>query len=111
MWKGDDCWMVRESVSLKLGERRRLRVLVENTTGLDCYISSAKYTLTCGDETESSGDCEIERVDTSTTILSALIFPQRSNASYLFNIEYDIGDETYLYSCIVRVCGRCSNVP
>lgn len=102
--------MVRESVSLKLGEKRRLRVLVENTTGLDCYVSSAKYTLMCGDEIESSGGCEIERVNVSTTILSALIYPKRSNTSYLFNVEYNIDEEVYLYSCIVRVCGRCSDV-
>lgn len=102
--------MVPESVSLKLGEKRRLRVLVENTTGLDCYVSSARYALMCGNEVESSGDCDIERVDTSTTVISVLVAPQRPSMSYKLNIEYDIGDETYIYSCLVRVCGRCSHV-
>lgn len=102
--------MVQESVSLKLGERRRLRVLVENTTGFDCYVSSAHYVLLCGNEIESSGDCDIERVDKSTTVISVLIAPQRPSMSYKLNVEYNIGDETYIYSCLVRVCGRCNDV-
>lgn len=102
--------MAPESVSLILGERRRLEILVENTSGLDCHISSSRYRLMCGDEIEASGECGIEPIDVSTTILGVLVAPQRSDATYKLCVEYDIGDETYVYVCLIRVCGRCSCV-
>lgn len=103
--------MVQESVSLKLGEKRRLRVLVENTNGLDCHISSATFKLVCGQEIEAAGECEIEVIDVATSVLGILVTPQRPKTTYQLVVEYVIGDETYIYTCQVRVCGRCSHVP
>lgn len=102
--------MVQESISLTLGEKRRLEILVENTSGLDCHVSSARYRLLCGDEIEASGECDIEPIDVSTTILGVLIAPQRPSVTYKLCVDYDIGEETYVYMCLVRVCGRCSCV-
>lgn len=104
--KGDGLRMVLESVSLKPGEKRNLRVLVENTKGLDCFVSSAKYILRSGNEIESSGECTIQSIDTSASIISMLVSPQRVRATYDLDVEYLIDDETYVYTCQVRVCGR-----
>lgn len=101
--------MIQESTSMKLGERRRIRVLVENTAGQDCSVTSAEYALMYGSEVESHGECDIEKVDNSTTIISVLIAPQKSGTSYLLNIKYEIGDEQYLYTCLIRVCGKCTS--
>lgn len=98
--------MVLESESFKLGERKTVRVLVENTKGNDCHISSANWELLCGDDAESSGECGIEVVDVSTSILSMLLQPQRSNFTYTLYVTYIIGDETYIYTCLIRVLRR-----
>lgn len=98
--------MVLESESFKLGERKPVRVLVENTKGEDCYISAAEWELLCGDEAESSGSCGINMIDTSTSILSMVLEPQRANFTYTLYIKYIIGDETYIYTCLIRVFRR-----
>lgn len=101
--KGAGYRMVLESESFRFGERKIVRILVENTKGKDCRISSANWELLCGDDVESSGECGIEVVDVSTSILSMLLQPQRSNFTYTLYVTYGIGDETYIYTCLVRV--------
>lgn len=102
--------MVTESVSFKLGERKDVQILVENTQGKDCYISEASYELCCGSEVEDSGSCTITSVNTYRSIISAMISPQRANATYEFRVTYVIGEEVYIYSCLIRVWGRCDDV-
>lgn len=96
--------MAIESVTFHLGERRKVRVLVQNVRGKDCIVSRAQYILKCGDEGEDSGDCDIEQMTPSSSILSMLISPQRANATYTLLLRYSIGEEEYIYTCLVRVC-------
>lgn len=102
--------MFLESMSFRLGERKEVRVLVENTSGKDCYISSASYELCCGQEVEEIGECHILQLKPNKSILTAIISPQRANASYKYRITYAIGDEVYIYDCLIRVFGRCDDV-
>lgn len=96
--------MIQESVTFNLGERRKVRILIQNTHCRDCIVSSAQYILKCGNETEDSGKCTIEQVTTSSVMLSMLISPQRANATYKLVVQYSIGEEDYIYMCLVRVC-------
>lgn len=96
--------MVQESITFHLGERRRVRVMVQNVHGRDCIVSSAQYILKCGKETEDSGKCEIEQATTSSVILSMLLAPKRANATYTLLVRYSIGEEEYIYTCLIRVC-------
>lgn len=96
--------MVQESVTFHLGERRKVRILVQNTHCRDCIVSSAQYILKCGNETEDSGKCVIEQATNSSVILSMLLSPQRANATYTLLVRYSIGEEDYIYTCLIRVC-------
>lgn len=96
--------MVKESITFHLGERRKVRILVENIHSRDCIVSSAKYILKCGAETEDSGECTIEQVTNSSVMLSMLLSPQRANTTYTLLVRYSIGEEEYIYTCLIRVC-------
>lgn len=96
--------MALESITYHLGERRRLHILVQNVRGRDCIVSQAQYILKCGNETEDSGRCDIEQVETSSSMISMLLSPQRANATYTVLVRYSIGEEEYIYTCMIRVC-------
>lgn len=84
-------------MKIKLGERRKICISVRSLSREAFEITSAKFTLRAGNETEASGSCEIEQRSEQETILSALIQPQRKNAAYVLEYEYEIYPEILKY--------------
>ena len=82
-----------ERVSFKLGEKKYVCISVRSTCGKPFDVTSAKYVLKLGDNTESSGECEITQKNDTETVLSALIQPMAKNATYTLEYTYEIPPE------------------
>lgn len=86
------------------GETKNVRIKIISMS--ECHpfsVTNAKYSLTCGDEEEASGICDICKISQRETILSALISPQRKNGIYNLRYTYDIYPETLIYNVKIRV--------
>lgn len=92
-----------ERVTFELGERKYVCISVTSTCGRPFDITSAKYVLLKGKETEASGQCEIKKKSDTETILSALIQPMAKNATYTLEYTYEIPPETLMYNVRVKV--------
>lgn len=92
-----------ERVTFELGERKYVCISVTSTCGKPFDVTSAKYALMKGDDTEASGQCEITHKSDTETILSALIQPMAKNATYTLEYTYEIPPETLMYNVRVKV--------
>lgn len=91
------------TVYFDLGEKKYVCVSVTSTCGRPFDVTSAKYVLLKGKETEASGQCEIKKKSDTETILSALIQPMAKNATYTLEYTYEIPPETLMYNVRVKV--------
>lgn len=92
-----------ERVTFELGERKYVCISVTSTCGRPFDITSAKYVLMKGKETEASGQCEIKKKSDTETILSALIQPMAKSATYTLKYTYEIPPEILEKKVSVRV--------
>lgn len=93
-----------EYVDMRLGEKKKVSILVSATYGRTFEITNATFSLVCGNDEESTGDCDIEMLNESECIISALVEPLRKNAIYVLDFWYDIYPKQRLnYKCLVRV--------
>lgn len=79
-----------ESVEFLLGERKQVCISVVNKCREPFDITSGKWELKKGDETEARGDCEIDRKSDTETRLTALIEPMAKGATYHLIYYYEI---------------------
>lgn len=91
-----------ECVEFKLGEKKYICISVTSTTG-NIEVTSAKYLLLSGDETEDSGMCEIKQKASNEVILSAIVQPQRNNTVYRLEFTYEILPEILKHDVLVNV--------
>lgn len=94
---------MRERVTFELGEKKYVCISVTSTCGRPFDVTSAKYALMKGKETEASGECEIKKKSDTETILSALIQPMAKSATYTLRYEYEIPPEILEKKVDVRV--------
>lgn len=94
---------MQETVYFDLGEKKYVCISVTSTCGRPFDITSAKYVLLKGKETEASGQCEIKKKSDTETILSALIQPMAKSATYTLEYTYEIPPETLMYNVRVKV--------
>ena len=94
---------MREQVTFELGEKKYVCISVTSTCGRPFDVTSAKYILMKGKETEASGECEIKKKSDTETILSALIQPMAKGATYKLWFTYDIPPEILKKDVDVRV--------
>lgn len=94
---------MQETVYFDLGEKKYVCISVTSTCGRPFDITSAKYVLLKGKETETSGQCEIKKKSDTETILSALIQPMAKSATYTLEYTYEIPPETLMYNVRVKV--------
>lgn len=94
---------MQETVYFELGEKKYVCISVASTCGRPFDVTSAKYTLLKGKDTEASGECEIKKKSDTETILSALIQPMAKSATYTLEYTYEIPPETLMYNVRVKV--------
>lgn len=94
---------MQETVYFELGEKKYVCISVTSPCGRPFDITSAKYALMKGEETEASGQCEIKKKSDTETILSALIQPMAKSATYTLEYTYEIPPETLMYNVRVKV--------
>lgn len=94
---------MQETVYFELGEKKYVCISVTSPCGRPFDVTSAKYVLMKGKETEASGQCEIKKKSDTETILSALIQPMAKNATYTLEYTYEIPPETLMYNVRVKV--------
>lgn len=94
---------MQETVYFDLGEKKYVCISVTSTCGRPFDITSAKYVLLKGKETETSGQCEIKKKSDTETILSALIQPMAKSATYTLEYTYEIPPETLMHNVRVKV--------
>ena len=92
-----------EKVNFELGEKKYVCISVRSTCRKPFDVTSAKYVLRNGDQTEESGECEISKRGDQETILSALIQPQIKGATYTLEFTYEIPPEILKYEVRVKV--------
>ncbi len=92
-----------DRVDMQLGERRRICLCVTSCNKAAFEITSARYALRIGSETDASGECEIEQKSDSEVVLSVVIQPQRKGATYTLDFTYEIPPEILITSVRVRV--------
>lgn len=92
-----------ECVEFKLGEKKYICISVTSTMGETFEVTSAKYLLLSGDETEDSGMCEIKQKASNEVILSAIVQPQRNNTVYRLEFTYEILPEILKHDVLVNV--------
>lgn len=94
---------MQETVYFELGEKKYVCISVTSICSRPFDVTSAKYVLLKGEETEASGQCEIEKKSDTETILSALIQPMAKSATYTLEYTYEIPPETLMYNVRVKV--------
>ena len=94
---------MQETVYFDLGEKKYVCISVTSPCGRPFDITSAKYILMKGKETEASGECEIKKNSDTETILSALIQPMAKSATYTLEYTYEIPPEILKKEISVRV--------
>ena len=92
-----------EQVTFELGEKKYVCISVTSPCGKPFDVTSAKYALMKGKETEASGQCEIKKKSDTETILSSLIQPMAKSATYTLEYTYEIPPETLMYNVRVKV--------
>lgn len=92
-----------KSVSFDFGEKKKVLLDIRSTNNTPFEITNASWSLLCGDEEESHGDCEINYIRKYEYELSSLIQPMRPRCLYLLKVEYDILDEHFIEYVKVRV--------
>ena len=92
-----------KSVSFDFGEKKKVLLDIRSVNNTPFEIASASWSLLCGDEEESHGDCEINYIRKYEHELSSLIQPMRPRCLYLLKVEYDILDEHFIEYVKVRV--------
>lgn len=93
-----------ESTTFDFGEQKRVRILVQSFNKVPFEVTKATYKLTCDNEEEASGNCEITQEDNDRVILSALINPMRKNALYTLEYDYEIPPEKLIHFVQVKSC-------
>ena len=93
---------MQETVYFDLGEKKYVCISVTSTCGRPFDITSAKYVLLKGKETEASGQCEIKKKSDTETILSALIQPMAKSATYTLEYTYEIPPEILMHEVRVK---------
>ena len=94
---------MRDQVRMQLGERRRICISVTSCNRQPFEVTSAKYVLRVGSDTETSGECELEQKSDSEVILSVVIQPQRKNTIYTLEYTYEIPPEILIHDVSVSV--------
>ena len=92
-----------EQVTFELGEKKYVCISVTSPCGKPFDVTSAKYALMKGKETEASGQCEIKKKSDTETILSALIQPMAKSATYTLEYTYAIPPEILMHEIRVKV--------
>lgn len=98
--------MTIETTTVYVGETKRVSCLVEGLNGAPFDISEASFELVHQDAVESEGACEVEALDDSSWVVSALVKPMIANTMYKLVIYYDIYPERLSWSCNVRAVRR-----
>lgn len=91
-----------ESQTVIIGEKRKVSISVKSTSKKAFEIKNASFRLLCGREVEDEGKCDILEVSPVEMIVSAVITPQRANATYVLEYTYSIEPETLKYICMIR---------
>lgn len=92
-----------ERVDFELGERKYVCISIKSICKKPFDVTSAKYALKKGDDTEDSGDCEITHKSDTETLLSALIQPMARGATYALEYTYEIPPEILKSEVKIRV--------
>lgn len=92
-----------EKAEFWLGEKKYVCISVRSTNKKPFDVTSAKYSLRNGDQTEASGSCEIDKRNDQETVLSALIQPMIKGATYTLEYNYEIPPEILKYEVKVTV--------
>lgn len=92
-----------ERIRIQLGEKRRICISVTSCNHQAFEVTSAKYALRIGSETDESGECEIEQKSDSEVILSAIIQPKRKGTTYTLEYTYEIPPEILIHNVRVSV--------
>lgn len=88
----------------ELGEKKYVCISVRSTCPNQPFdVTSAKYTLSNGNQEEAKGDCIIEKKSDAETILSALIQPMIKGTTYKLEYTYEIPPEIIKYEVKVAV--------
>lgn len=85
------------------GEQKFVGIKIKSMTKSPLTVENAAYSLTCGDDEETTGECTLEQFNDYTVIVKALINPLRANTIYELRFTYDIGPEHFEYPVKVRV--------
>lgn len=91
-----------ETTTVHVGEKKRIRCIVESISQQPFEVISAGFELRHGDVVEESGSCEIAQVSPDTVVLSALVSPMIAKTTYQLVFTYDIYPERLMYFCNVR---------
>ena len=92
-----------EKVNFEFGEKKYVCISVRSTCKNPFDVTSAKFILRNGDQTEVSGECEISKRNDLETVLSALIQPAIKGATYTLEFTYDIPPEILKHEVRVMV--------
>lgn len=85
--------MQEDRVNFRLGEKRNVVIRITGCNRQPFEVTSAKYVLGLGSKIEDSGECNIQQVEDSAVLLSAVIQPQAKNAIYTMEFTYEIPPE------------------
>ncbi len=91
-----------ERINFKLGEKKYVCIKITSSCKLPFDVTSAKFILKNGSETEASGACEVKKKSDTETILSALIQPMIKGTTYILEYSYEIPPEILKHE--VKVC-------
>ena len=92
-----------EKVNFEFGEKKYVCISIRSTCKKPFDVTSAKFILRNGDQTEVSGECEISKRNDLETVLSALIQPVIKGATYTLEFTYDIPPEILKHEVRVMV--------
>lgn len=93
-----------ESTTFEFGETKKVCIKIQSTCDEPFEVTNAKWILkTKNGEEENTGECEVEFINATCSVVSALIRPMRNHANYILEYQYDIHPEHLIHQIGVRV--------
>lgn len=93
-----------ESTTFEFGEAKRVCIKIQSTCDEPFEVTNAKWVLkTKLGEEESAGDCTVEYICPTCSIVSAFIQPMRPKSNYILEYQYDIHPEHLIHQVSIRV--------